>query len=77
MWWVPAGLTLAAILNGLFTFLRREVTVQGLTYKPLNALFLSIGFMALALGILFFMLRRAEWRSKGVDSQKEAHGHAG
>lgn len=77
VWWVPAGLTLAAILNGLFTFLRREVTVQGLTYKPLNALFLSIGFMALALGILFFMLRRAEWRSKRGDSQEEAHGHAG
>ena len=63
-------------VNGLFAFVRREVTVQGLTYKPLNALFLSIGFVAVALGILFFMLRRAERRTSGGDFQEEAHGHA-
>ena len=38
VWWVPAGLTLAATLNGVVAFLRREVAVQGLTYQPLNAL---------------------------------------
>ena len=76
VWWVPAGLTLAAILNGLFAFLRHEVTVQGMTYKPLNALFLSIGFVAVALGILFFMLRRAERRATGGGFQEEARGHA-
>jgi len=76
VWWVPAGMALAATLNGVFAFLRREVTVQGLTFKPLNALFLSIAFVAVALGILFFMLRRAERRTTGGDLQEEARGHA-
>ena len=63
VWWVPAGLTAAAILNGLVAFLRREVTVQGLTYQPLNALILAVVFVVVTLGILFAIIRRAEWRS--------------
>jgi protease PrsW len=76
VWWVPAGLTLAAVLNGLFAFLRREVTVQGLTVRPWNAVFLSIAFLVVALGILFFMIRRAEWRTATEGLQEEAHGQA-
>jgi len=76
VWWVPAGLTLAAVLNGLFAFLRREVTVQGLTYKPVNALFLSIAFMVVSLGILFFMIYRAERRTRREELRGEAHGQA-
>jgi RsiW-degrading membrane proteinase PrsW (M82 family) len=63
VWWVPAGLTTAAILNGLVAFLRREVTVQGFTYRPLNALILAVVFVAVTLGILFVIIRRAEWRT--------------
>lgn len=67
VWWVPAGLTMAAILNGLVAFLRREVSVQGLTYQPLNALFLAIVFVTVTLGILFAIIRRAEWRAMTED----------
>lgn len=74
VWWVPAGLTIAAVLNGLVAFLRREVTVQGLTHRPLNALLLSIGFVAVTLGILFFMIRRAEGPAGRGDLWEEAHG---
>jgi RsiW-degrading membrane proteinase PrsW (M82 family) len=77
VWWVPAGLTIAAILNGLFSFVRREVTVQGLAYRPLNALLISIGFVAVTLGVLFFMLRRAERRATRGDFREEAHEQAG
>lgn len=67
VWWVPAGLTTAAILNGLVAFLRREVSVRGLTYQPLNALFLAIVFITVTLGILFAIIRRAEWRAMTED----------
>jgi RsiW-degrading membrane proteinase PrsW (M82 family) len=63
VWWVPVGLTSAAVLNGFVGFLRQEVSVRGLTYDPLNALFLSIGFVVVALGVLFAIIRRAEQRS--------------
>ena len=63
IWWVPAGLTTAAILNGVFALLRQEVSVRGLTYDPLNALFLAIAFVGVALGILFLLIRRAQWRT--------------
>jgi RsiW-degrading membrane proteinase PrsW (M82 family) len=76
VWWVPAGLTIAAVLNGLVAFLREEVTAQGLTARPLNALFLSFALLTVALGVLFFMLRRAEWRARGQDLQEKAHGQA-
>jgi RsiW-degrading membrane proteinase PrsW (M82 family) len=76
VWWVPVGLTTAAILNGLFAFLRREVMVQGLTSRPMNALFLSIAFLAVALGILFFMIHRAERRTGREEVQEKAHGQA-
>lgn len=63
IWWVPVGLTSAAILNGLVAFLRREVTVQGFAYRPLNAVLLAIVFMTVTLTILFVIIRRAEWRT--------------
>lgn len=63
VWWVPAGLTVAAILNGVVAFLRQEVIIQGLTYQPLNALILAIVFITVTLGILFAIIRRAELRT--------------
>jgi RsiW-degrading membrane proteinase PrsW (M82 family) len=74
VWWVPAGLTLAAVLNGLFSFLRQEISVQGLSYKPVNALLLSIAFLGVSLGILFFMIYRAQRSSGREEARGEAHG---
>ena len=68
VWWVPAGLTIAATLNGVVAFLRREVAVQGLTYRPVNAFILSLVFITVTLAVLFAILRRAEFRglSEGI-----------
>jgi RsiW-degrading membrane proteinase PrsW (M82 family) len=68
IWWVPAGLTTAAALNGLFTTLRQEVSVRGLSYQPLYALVLSIAFVTVALAVLFAVISRARWRTA---SQRE------
>lgn len=60
IWWVPAGLGLAAVSNGVFTHLRQEITVRGLAYNPLNAMLMAFGFVVLTLTILLVMMRRAE-----------------
>lgn len=66
IWWVPAGLTLAAFLNGLFSHLRHEITLRGLTHNPWKTFFLATGFVILVLGILFSMIHRAE-RKTAID----------
>jgi RsiW-degrading membrane proteinase PrsW (M82 family) len=59
VWWVPLGLTLAAVLNGLFTWLIREVSAAGLTVQPWRSLALGI-VMALAVFlVLTALMRRA------------------
>jgi RsiW-degrading membrane proteinase PrsW (M82 family) len=70
IWWVPAGLALAAVLNGTFSYLRYEVTVQGLSYKPVNALILATIFIVITMAILYGMMLRHE-RSVLSDIQKE------
>ncbi|MHB9032794.1 MAG: PrsW family intramembrane metalloprotease [Anaerolineae bacterium] len=37
-WWLPAGLSLAALLNGLVTWILGEVSTQGLAFTPLYSL---------------------------------------
>jgi RsiW-degrading membrane proteinase PrsW (M82 family) len=64
IWWVPSGLILAALLNGTFTHLRREIIHRGLTYDPWNAFLLSLGFAILVLVILFALTQRSERRNK-------------
>lgn len=71
IWWVPAGLTTAAVLNGVFAVLREEVSVRGLTYNPLYALLLAIGFTLVALVILFAIIRRARWRTAGQSNTRK------
>ncbi len=63
IWWVPAGLVLAAFLNGLVAYLRELVAVHGLTFRPLNATLLAAAFVAVTLAVLLFMINRAEWRT--------------
>lgn len=74
IWWVPVGLTTAAVLNGVFAVLRQEVSVRGLSYDPLYALLLAIGFVAVALVILFAMIRRARWRTMSESKKRKAVG---
>src|SRR5262245_35249850 len=42
VWWVPLGFTLAAILNGLFSWLISEVSASGLTVEPWRSLAMGL-----------------------------------
>lgn len=59
VWWMPCGLALAAVLNGLFIFLRDLASVQGLVFNPWNALILATVVALVVLGVLFWLMRRA------------------
>jgi RsiW-degrading membrane proteinase PrsW (M82 family) len=59
VWWMPAGLTLAAVLNGLFIFVRDLASVRGLQFNPWNGLILATVIALVILGALFWLMRRA------------------
>lgn len=67
-WWMPAGLVLAAVLDGLFTYLRREVTtttvgLQGGGYNPWLGLLLGAVVATATFGVLFVLIRRLGQRA--------------
>lgn len=64
VWWLPAGVTLAAILNGLFTVLRGELTTTGLGlsgggFNPWPGLVLATVVAGGTFAVLFALIRRA------------------
>ncbi|MGC9356660.1 MAG: PrsW family glutamic-type intramembrane protease [Anaerolineae bacterium] len=64
VWWLPSGVALAALLNGLFTYARGELTTTALDltgggFNPWPGLILG-GVVALAtFGLVFYLIRRA------------------
>jgi RsiW-degrading membrane proteinase PrsW (M82 family) len=56
--WLPAGLLLAAVLNGVVTTLLSEITRTGLRPTPLNGLILAAAVAAATFAILFAIMRR-------------------
>jgi len=64
VWWLPLGLTIAAVLNGLFTVVLGEVTrtgsvLAGRTLTPWYGLVLATIVAALTLAVLLYLIRRA------------------
>jgi protease PrsW len=59
IWWVPAGVALAAILNGLFTWLIGEVSVSGLTVDPWRSLIFGLIVALATFAVLVALMRRA------------------
>ncbi len=59
VWWLPLGVTIAAVLNGLFTFVRGEITRVGLTVNPWNGLILATVVAVLTFAALYYLMRRA------------------
>jgi protease PrsW len=59
VWWVPAGLSAAAVLNGLFIWLISEVSVSGLTVDPWRSLVFGIIVALAAFVVLVALMRRA------------------
>jgi RsiW-degrading membrane proteinase PrsW (M82 family) len=58
-WWLPAGVTLAAILNGIVTYLLQEVSMQGLQFTPAYGLVLAALVAGGTFAALFALIRRA------------------
>lgn len=64
VWWLPGGLALAAVLNGLFAFLSGELTTTGLSlsgggFNPWPGLILAAVVAAATFTVLNFLIRRA------------------
>jgi RsiW-degrading membrane proteinase PrsW (M82 family) len=73
VWWLPLGLTVAAVLNGVFTVLQGEAVrtravVTGQSATPWLGLVLAAIVAALTLGVLLYLMRRAS-RLTLTDSQ--------
>ncbi len=63
IWWMPLGITLAAVANGLFNWLRGLVTVGGIslsgsTGSPWFGLLLAAAVAFVVTGTLVWMIRR-------------------
>jgi protease PrsW len=56
--WLPVGLLLAAVLNGVVTTLLSEITRSGLHPTPLNGLILAAVLAAVTFVVLFTIMRR-------------------
>lgn len=64
VWWLPAGLALAATLNGVFHVLLGNVVrsgslLAGQTINPWLGLALATGFAAVCLAVVLVLIRRA------------------
>jgi RsiW-degrading membrane proteinase PrsW (M82 family) len=59
VWWVPLGLVIAAVLNGLFSWLISEVSSAGLTVNPWRSLGLGLAVALAVFFILLALMRRA------------------
>jgi RsiW-degrading membrane proteinase PrsW (M82 family) len=59
IWWVPLGLFIAAVLNGLFNWLLGEVSASGLTVSPWRSLVLGIVVALAVFALLLTLMRRA------------------
>lgn len=67
-WWMPAGLALAAILDGLFTYFRGEITttavgLEGGGYNPWPGLILGTVVAGATFALLFYLIRRLQQRA--------------
>jgi protease PrsW len=63
LWWMPAGITLAAVLNGLFFWLRTEVTQSTVTLtsggsNPWYGLILAAVMAGATAAVLAWLIRR-------------------
>ena len=59
LYYLPAGLVVAAVLNGLFFWIQDEVTLRGMTVNPWYGLILAVIIAVILLAIVFWLIRRA------------------
>lgn len=58
VWWVPLGVALAAVLNGLFSWLINEVSAAGLTVEPWRSLVFGLVVALAVFAVLVWLMRR-------------------
>jgi RsiW-degrading membrane proteinase PrsW (M82 family) len=58
VWWVPLGFTIAAALNGLFSWLISEVSASGLTVDPWRSLLMGLAVALVTFFVLVWLMRR-------------------
>lgn len=59
VWWVPLGVIVAAVLNGLFSWLINEVSAAGLEVEPWRSLALGLVVALVTFGALVYLMQRA------------------
>jgi RsiW-degrading membrane proteinase PrsW (M82 family) len=59
VWFVPIGFALAAILNGLFSWLIGEVSAAGLEVQPIRSLLLGLAVALVTFGVLVWLMNRS------------------
>lgn len=59
VWWVPAGLVVAAVLNGIVVWLINEVSADGLNVAPWRSLALGLAVAVVAFVTLLALMRQA------------------
>lgn len=59
VWWVPAGVVIAAVLNGLFRWSVSEVSADGLAVDPWRSLALGLVASLVAFVVLLTLMQRA------------------
>ena len=65
IWWIPLGVSIAAVLNGTFTWIIDEVSAAGLTVEPWRSLVAGI---LIAIGV-FLVLVELMRRAHHLDEQ--------
>jgi protease PrsW len=68
IWWVPLGLVLAAVSDGLFTWIIDEVGSAGLTVEPWRSLVMGILIAVAMFGVLVALMQRAQALTERVTS---------
>lgn len=58
VWWVPLGVVIAALFNGLFSWLISEVSATGLTVAPWRSLVLGLVVALVVFAVLIALMRR-------------------
>ncbi|MFQ5406963.1 MAG: PrsW family intramembrane metalloprotease [Anaerolineales bacterium] len=66
-WWMPAGLALSAVLNGVFLWLVGEINAAGLDVAPVRGLVFAFVVAGLTFGGLSWLMRRAIARTLAAD----------
>ncbi len=59
VWWVPAGVSIAAVLNGLFRWSVSEVSADGLSVDPWRSLALGLVASLAAFVVLLALMQQA------------------